>query len=62
MKKGTRYLVAFIACSAIFALWVTFQLYVAKGVLIGVIFCSAIFGTWKAIVGSNKHDNGKPEE
>lgn len=62
MNKGTRYLLAFIACTAIFALWVIFQMYVAKGILIGIIFCSAIVGTWKAIVGSNKKDNGKPEQ
>ena len=62
MNKGTRYLLAFITCAAIFALWILFQLFVAKGILVGVIFCSALFGAWKAIVGSNKEDNGKSEE
>lgn len=63
MKNGTRYLLAFVTCFAIFALWVLFQVFVAEGVLVGVIFCSAIFGAWKAIVGSNqKEDNEKTEE
>ena len=63
MNKGTRYLLAFVVCVAIFALWVVFQVFIAKGVLVGVIFCSAMVGAWKAIVGSNKkEDNGKTQE
>lgn len=62
MNKATRYLLAFIACAAIFALWIIFQMFVAKGILIGVIFCSAMVGTWKAIVGSNRKDNEKFEQ
>lgn len=54
MNKGTRYLVAIITCIAIFALWVVFQLFVAKGVLVGVIFCSAMVAAWKGIVGTKK--------
>ena len=50
MKKGTRYLLALTACIGIFALWVVFQMYVAKGTLVGVLFCGAMFGAWKAIV------------
>lgn len=53
MNKGTRYIWAIIACIAIFALWVVFQMCVAKGVLIGVIFCGAMVGTWKPIVGTD---------
>lgn len=54
MNKGARYLVAIITCIAIFALWVVFQLFVAKGVLVGVIFCSAMVAAWKGIVGTKK--------
>ena len=56
MKKGTRYLLAFVVCAAIFALWIVFQMYVAKGVIVGVIFCSAIFGAWKAITAGGKEN------
>lgn len=38
---------------AIFALWVIFQMFVAKGILIGIIFCGAMVGTWKAIVSTD---------
>ena len=62
MNKGIRYLLAFIACAAIFALWVIFQVYVANGILIGIVFCAAMVGVWKAIVKSNGEDNGKSEE
>lgn len=54
MSKVTRYLLAILACAAIFALWVIFQLFVAKGVLIGVIFCGAMVATWKAITKSSR--------
>ena len=50
MKKATRYLLALAVCIGIFALWVLCQMYVAKGILIGVLFCGAMFGAWKAIV------------
>lgn len=62
MNKGTRYLVAIIACMAIFALWIVFQMYVAKGMLVAVIFCSAMLGTWKAIVGTKKENDGETKE
>ena len=62
MNKATRYLLAFIECADIFALWVIFQMFVAKGILIGIIFCSAMVGAWKAIVGSNSKDNEKLEQ
>ena len=64
MKKGTRYLLAFAVCAAIFALWIVFQMYVAKGVIVGVIFCGAIFGAWKAIIAGGKEnvlDQTKPD-
>ncbi len=64
MKKGTRYLLAFVVCAAIFALWIVFQMYVAKGVIVGVIFCGAIFGAWKAITAGGKenvHDQTKSD-
>lgn len=61
MNKGTRYLLAIMACIAIFVLWVIFQMFVAKGVLIGIIFCSAMVGTWKAIVGTKRENDGKTQ-
>ena len=61
MNKGTRYLLAIIACVAIFALWVIFQMFVAKGVLIGIIFCSTMVGTWKAIIGTKRENDGKTQ-
>lgn len=54
MSKGIRYLLAFLACATIFALWIIFQMFVAKGMLIGVIFCGAMVATWKAITKSSK--------
>ena len=54
MSKGIRYLLAFLACAAILALWIIFQMFVAKGMLIGVIFCGAMVATWKAITKSSK--------
>ena len=62
MNKGTRYLVAIIACMAIFALWIVFQMCVAKGMLVAVIFCSAMVGTWKEIVGTKKENDGETTE
>lgn len=56
MKKGTRYLLALAVCIGIFALWVVFQMYVAKGTLVGVLFCGAMFGAWKAIVRGGETD------
>ena len=56
MKKGTRYLLALAACIGIFVLWVVFQMYVAKGTLVGVLFCGAMFGAWKAIVHGGEND------
>ena len=50
MSKLKRYLLAFLACSAIFALWVIFQMYVAKGTLVAVLFCGAMVAVWKLIV------------
>ena len=50
MSKLKRYLLAFLACAAIFALWVIFQMYVAKGTLVGVLFCGAMVAIWKVIV------------
>lgn len=63
MKKGTRYLLALAACIGIFVLWVVFQMYVAKGTLVGVLFCGAMFGAWKAIVhgGENATDDKTQE-
>lgn len=62
MKKGTRYLLAFAVCAALFALWIVFQMYVAKGVIVGVIFCSAIFGVWKAITAGGKESTIDKED
>jgi len=56
MKK---YLMAFLVCFAIFVLWILFQVFVAKGVLVGVLFCLAMFGAWKMIV---KRDDKKANE
>lgn len=57
MKKGYRYLIALLACAAIFVLWILCQMFVVKGVLIGVLFCSAMAGTWKAITSSGVDDS-----
>lgn len=54
MSKVTRYLLAFLACAAIFALWIIFQMFVAKGMLVAVVFCGAMVATWKAITKSSK--------
>lgn len=54
MSKGKRYLLALLACMAIFALWVIFQVFVAQGTLIGIIFCGAMVATWKAITKYRK--------
>lgn len=51
MDKNTRYLVAIIVCVGLFALWIVFQAFVAKGTLVAVLFCGAIVGAWKAITG-----------
>ena len=56
MKKATRYLLALAVCIGIFALWIVFQMYVAKGTLVGVLFCGAMFGAWKAIVNEGERD------
>ena len=53
MKKGYRYLIAFVACALIFALWVVFQMCIARGMLVAVLFCGAMVGTWKAIVSGS---------
>lgn len=63
MKKATRYILALAVCIGIFALWIVFQMYVAKGTLVGVLFCCAMFGTWKAIVyGGGKDKNSHTDE
>ena len=60
MKKASRYLLALAVCVGIFILWVIFQMYVAKGALVGVLFCGAMFGAWKAIVnGSEQTKDGE---
>ena len=59
MKKASRYLLALAVCVGIFILWVIFQMYVGKGVLVGVLFCGAMFGAWKAIVNGGEQT---PEE
>ena len=60
MDKNTRYLVAIIVCVGIFALWIVFQAFVAKGTLVAVIFCGAIVCAWKAITGMG--DNAKKDQ
>ena len=60
MKKASRYLLALAVCVGIFILWVIFQMYVGKGVLVGVLFCGAMFGAWKAIVnGGEQTEEGE---
>ena len=61
MKKATRYLLALAVCIGIFALWIVFQMYVAKGTLVGVLFCGAMFGAWKAIVNGGEKDKDSLE-
>ena len=63
MSKVSRVILALIASIAIFALWVVFQMYVAKGFLVGILFCSAMIGSWKAIVhADNKTADGQSQE
>lgn len=62
MKKATRYLLALAVCIGIFALWIVFQMYVAKGTLVGVLFCGAMFGAWKAIVNAGERDKDSQED
>ena len=47
-------ILALAVCIGIFALWVIFQMYVAKGILVGIIFCSAMVGAWKTIVNGDE--------
>ena len=54
MSKASRIFLALIVCIVIFALWIVFQMYVAKGFLVGILFCSAMFGAWKAIVNGGE--------
>lgn len=61
MKKGTRYLLAVVACFAIFVLYVICQMVIAKGMLVTVLFMGAMAAAWKAIVG-NKKGEGSDEK
>ena len=61
MKKATRYLLALAICIGIFAIWIVFQMYVAKGTLVGVLFCGAMIGAWKAIVNGGEKDKDSQE-
>lgn len=54
MKKGTRYLLAIVACFAIFVLYVICQMVIAKGMLVTVLFMGAMAAAWKAIVGNKR--------
>jgi len=54
-----KYLMAFLACFGIFILWVLFQVFVAKGIIVAIIFCSAMVGVWRMIV--NKSDDKEEE-
>lgn len=60
MKKGTRYLLAVVACFAIFVLYVICQMVIAKGMLVTVLFMGAMAAAWRAIVGTKKEE--KPAE
>lgn len=62
MNKGTRYLLAFIACALIFIVYIIFQEEVAKGMLVSVFFVGAMIATWKAIVGTKKDKDGETKE
>ncbi len=57
-----KYLMAFLTCLGIFALWILFQMFVVDGVIVGVLFCSAIFGAWKIIVNSGDKNEKQEEE
>ena len=61
MKKATRYLLALAICIGIFAIWIVFQMYVAKGTLVGVLFCGAMIGAWKAIMNGSEKDKDSQE-
>jgi len=58
-----KYLMAFLACLGIFILWVLCQLYLAKGILVGIIFFSAMGITWQLIVnkGAKKEAKEQPD-
>ena len=62
MKKASRYFLALLICIGIFALWIVFQMYVAKGALVGILFCSAMFSVWKAIVRGDEVPVKEPKE
>jgi predicted membrane protein len=57
-----KYLMAFLACLGIFILLVLFQVFVAKGILVGILFYSAMVGAWKGIVRSNDKKNQQEKE
>ena len=62
MKKSTRYLLAVVACFAIFVLYVICQMVIAKGMLVTVLFMGAMAAAWKAIVGSKKGEGDEDQE
>ena len=62
MKKGTRYLLAVVACFAIFVLYVICQMVIAKGMLVTVLFMGAMAAAWKAIVGAKKEEKTVEKE
>lgn len=62
MKKGTRYLLAVVACFAIFVLYVICQMVIAKGMLVTVLFMGAMAVAWKAIVGTKNGECSEEKE
>ena len=62
MKKSTRYLLAVVACFAIFVLYVICQMVIAKGMLVTVLFMGAMAAAWKAIVGTKNGEGSEEKE
>ena len=59
MKKGTRYLLAILACIVIFFIYVIFQETIAMGMLVAVLFVFAMRFVWKKSVGPKKEEDGE---
>jgi hypothetical protein len=62
MKKGTRYLLAILACIVILFVYVVFQETIARGMLVAVLFVFAMRFVWKKIVGPKKEEDGETQK
>ena len=62
MKKGTRYLLAILACIVILFIYVVFQETIARGMLVAVLFVFAMRFVWKKIVGPKKEEDGETQK